>query len=321
MVIGSSGETSKRTLQCRDCRQELPAMHRYDPRVCFPTIGIRASGKTHWLVSAYDLFSNHQVPPVHKVDSAANVDFDRLVPDVVRNRRSTNATRADLPSPLACYVRTSGLLGHNAALLCLFDFPGELMDMRIDVNYLRDHALRMDGFVFFLDPTQVSEGPASAGLAYQMSELYRFFEDMRISRNVKSARIDVPVAVCVSKLDMLAGDARVGVQILPWLRRLRETADQPPTLELMQQRSELLEEVFPLLFPNCNYPAFLEEHFGKRFLFFPMTPIGLNEDILAAPVGAYGGKDLRLCDPIPFGVLEPILWLLHVRGYSLLPRS
>jgi hypothetical protein len=222
---------------------------------------------------------------------------------------------------LAFYVRTSGLLGRDSALLCLFDFPGEVMDARIEVDRLRDHALRMDGFVFFLDPTQVSEGPASAGLTYQMNALYRFFEDMRISRDVKSARIDVPVAVCVSKLDLLAGDARVGVQILPWLRKLRETAGKPRTLALMEQRSKLLEEVFPLLFPNYNYPAFLEEHFGKRFLFFPLTAVGLSEDVLAAPVDAGGEKDFSQCDPTPFGVLEPILWLLHARGYNVLPRS
>jgi hypothetical protein len=148
-----------------------------------------------------------------------------------------------------------------------------------------------------------------------MNEFDRFVEDVRISHNSRpGARIDVPVAVCVSKLDLLAGEDYFGGHILPWLRQLREkTADRPTTLELMEQRSKMLEEVFPLLFPARNLPRFLEEHFGKRYLFFPVTPVGLEENLLL-------GKNKK-ADQIPFGVLEPILWLLHVRGYSVLPRS
>jgi hypothetical protein len=53
----------------------------------------------------------------------------------------------------------------------------------------------------------------------------------------------------------------------------------------------------------------LTEHFGGRFQFFPLTPVGLEE-------GELGQNDLTRRTFSPVGVLEPILWLMHMHGFN-----
>lgn len=308
----ANASASSRILECRECHHEVPNLYRWRTRLCFPTVGVPASGKTHWLVTVYDQVAQHQFPALEKVHSPANAKFDELVRHVLRSRRRLQATPFKLTWPLALNFLDSDPAGRNAALLNLFDFGGELMNYSVDLHHLRNHALRQEGFVFFLDPTVVD----STDLDEQMSKLDKFHEDLRITRSItdQNAKIEVPVAVCVTKLDLLPNEKYLGGQILPWLRRLRETADKPLSLDLLEERSKMILDVFPLLFNNRKYPERLKEHFGKRVLFFPVTPVGLEDNHL-------GEEDLSKCDPSPFGTLEPILWLMHARGYNVLPRS
>ena len=44
-------------------------------------------------------------------------------------------------------------------------------------------------------------------------------------------------------------------------------------------------------------------------MFFPLTPVGLTE------LGERGLKDRTV---EPYGILEPVMWLLHMNGYPVL---
>ena len=48
---------------------------------------------------------------------------------------------------------------------------------------------------------------------------------------------------------------------------------------------------------------------AARHLFFPLTPVGLD---------GRGETDLSLRTISPFGMLEPLVWLLEMNGYSIL---
>jgi hypothetical protein len=65
------------------------------------------------------------------------------------------------------------------------------------------------------------------------------------------------------------------------------------------------------MFPGWVIQKSLQDTFGKCFLFFPMTPVSLIEHEL-------GETDLTKRSFQPFGVVEPILWLLHMQGYDIL---
>ena len=55
----------------------------------------------------------------------------------------------------------------------------------------------------------------------------------------------------------------------------------------------------------------MRENFGGRCMFFPMSAVGLEEAEL-------GIEDLCKRMIAPCGMIEPLLWLLHMHGYCVL---
>jgi hypothetical protein len=94
------------------------------------------------------------------------------------------------------------------------------------------------------------------------------------------------------------------------LDQLRATMGQAPSLRLIQQRSRLVARALPQMFPGWEVERKLRQHFGGRYMFFPISSVGLDQvdedDAAARPLA-------------PFAVLDPLLWLLHMHGYCVLP--
>jgi hypothetical protein len=301
---------------CGSCNYKFRASYRKLPRLCFPTVGVRSSGKTHWLVTAYDMIRNNNVPVAasfKKAPSLADEQFDALMDMLLKAHLGPQATtHTALPDPLNFYARDTDPWGRNAAMLNLFDFSGELMNQSIDTNLLRRRALLMDGFALFLDPTQLYGRGNDESIDTQIRQVNQFYEDMRDMRGLDvGAVIPVPIAVCVSKMDLLVTDNPLGGQARPFLRELRATLGQPVTRELVRYRSQICESMLPVMFQGWDIRRTLRECFGGQVMFFPLTPVGLEE-------GELGVKDLTRRTIAPFGILEPVLWLAHMHGYSIL---
>jgi hypothetical protein len=301
-------------VECGECQHEFRADYLRLPRLCFPTVGIRASGKTHWLVTAYDMVKHNQVrgsAAIKKVPSTADEEFDTLV-ELYRDQRSARPTTHDLPAPLTYHLADADRWGESQALLNLFDFSGEMTLKSIRDDAVRRRALLMDGFFYFLDPTQLHRGgrglpgaPASLSIKEQIAALTNFYEEMCNERKQPAgARLDVPVAVCISKIDLLPAHS--------WelVRELRSTRGQEPSLHILHYRSELCRKRLPMMFPGWNVERTLNERFGKNYLFFPLTPVSLEE-------GELGKGDLASRTDAPFGIMDPIQWLLHAHGYCM----
>ncbi len=309
-----------RYYSCPQCFYEFRSSYRKLPRLCFPTVGVPASGKTHWLVSAYDLVKNNNVgvdASIQRAPSLADETFDHLIEMVLESHQNPAATvySDKMPAPLTFHVADTDRLGRAKALLNLFDCSGEIMYKNINTDVVRRRALLMDGFLLFLDPTQVSRQGPTPGLDAQINRLSSFHAEMRDIRGLDVGdRIDVPIAVCVSKVDLLLARNPLRGQARPLLNRLRETMGWPPTLDLLKERSQSIAEMLPRMFPGWDVIKTLHEGFGDRFLFFPMTPVGMEE-------GELGIEDLRQRTIVPFGILEPVLWLMHMRGYCVLPKA
>ncbi|HEV3439065.1 MAG TPA: hypothetical protein VG122_16985 [Gemmata sp.] len=311
-------ENEDTEVRCTKCGLRMRRSYLKVPRLCFPTVGVRSSGKTHMLVTAYDRIRKRTAPTtavVQPAPSGSDIDkrFDRLIDEILHRRGEAGATDLVLPDPILVHLKDQDPAGGNPALINLFDYSGELINPDVDVNQLKATAVRMDGFMLFLDPTQLYGDGANVTLDEQLGMLDQFLAHMRKERKVPvGGSIPVPVAVCIPKFDLLVTENPIGGQSIPFIRHLLEHLNPSPremTLDTIQARSDLVEEMLPLLFTGADVRRIVEGYFGKQVMFFPMSSVGLFEHEL-------GIKDLSRRTIAPFGVAEPLVWLLHMYGYE-----
>jgi hypothetical protein len=311
-------ESEDTEVRCTKCGLRMRRSYLKVPRLCFPTVGVRSSGKTHMLVTAYDRIRKRTAPTaavVQPAPSGGDIDkrFDRLIDEILHRRGEAGATDLVLPDPILVHLKDQDPAGGNPALINLFDYSGELINPDVDVNQLKATAVRMDGFMLFLDPTQLYGDGANVTLDEQLGMLDQFLAHMRKERKIPvGGSIPVPVAVCIPKFDLLISENPIGGQSIPFIRHLLEHLNPPPrqmTLDIIQARSDMVEEMLPLLFTGADVRGIVEGYFGKQVMFFPMSSVGLFEHEL-------GIKDLSRRTIAPFGVAEPLVWLLHMHGYE-----
>ncbi len=305
------GQTMFRLKVCNACDYEIRENYIHENRLCFPTVGIRSSGKTHWLLMLYDQIKNSNIPvasAIRKIPSREDKQFDEMVQRLLYAGGGLAPTVYGLPNPLTFHVHDADRAGANKSMVNLFDYSGEMRNFDIDTNEFRRRALLCEGFTLFLDPTQASEG--SAGLiASQIDCLSKFAEEMHAIRSLSAdAPIDLPIAICVSKIDLLTTRSSMSTQAIPLVTALRQSMTRRVDLALIQERSQLCAAAISQLFPGWNIERSLRENFGGRYMFFPMSAVGLEEAEL-------GIEDLRKRTIAPCGMIEPLLWLLHMHGY------
>ncbi|MCE9560473.1 MAG: hypothetical protein K8U57_00315 [Planctomycetes bacterium] len=310
-------------VRCTKCGLRIRKSYLTVPRLCFPTVGVRSSGKTHMLVTAYDRIRKRTAPTVAIVQPAptgGDVDrrFDQLIDEILHRRGVAGATDLVLPDPILIHLKDADSAGGNTALVNLFDYSGELINPDVDVNMLKATAVRMDGFMLFLDPTQLYGDGANVTFDQQLGMLDVFLAHMRKERKIPVGEvIPVPVAVCLPKFDLLITDNPIGGQSVQYIHEMIENLSPPPrqmTMDVIRERSDLVEQMLPLMFPGAEIRSVIEGYFGKQLLFFPLSSVSLNEHEL-------GVKDLSQRNIAPFGVSEPILWLLHMHGYDVFAKN
>ena len=296
------------------CDFSFKEAYRSMPKLCFPTLGIPQAGKTHWLAMLYWSLNQGNYPKTvefERVRSQTSEDFDRIVEEILIARIGTAATQQDrIPHPLIFNFRDRDPLGRSNPLVNIFDYSGEVTSEMDATDYRRRRALDGDGFLFFLDPTYPSEVQAKA--------LADFREDLRLLKGVKAGRrLRVPVALCISKIDLLAGhDIRLEdgsdaiVKFYEDLSRIDPTGESTKQ-SILEERSRLTSELREVIWPDWQIERQIEDLFGGRFAFFPLTPVGLD---------GRGEADLSLRTISPFGLIEPLLWLLQMTGHPVLQK-
>ncbi len=313
--VDDDQQTMFRLKYCNACNYEIRENYIDQNRLCFPTVGIRASGKTHWLLMLYDQIKNSNIPvasAIRKIPSREDARFDELVQRLLyAGGRLDPTTYGILPHPLTFHVNDADPLGPNRSMVNLFDFSGEMRNFDIDTDEFRRRALLCEGFTLFLDPTQVSEGAASM-IEAQIECLTKFAEEMHAIRGLSAENpIDLPIAVCVSKIDLLVTRSPMQTQAIPLVTALRDTMTKKVDLALIHERSQLCARVMAQMFPGWNVERSLRENFGGRYMFFPMSAVGLEGAEL-------GVEDVSQRTIAPCGMIEPLLWLLHMHGYCVL---
>lgn len=311
------------TLQCRnvisespfeECNFDFPAMYRTLPKLSFPTLGVPSSGKTHWLAMVYrQLNQNQDVPPeveFAKIRSQASEEFDRIVDDILLSKRGPAATQTSvLPHPLVFNFVDQDRLGRSNLLVNIFDYSGEVVRKTSLDDHQRRRAFTADGYFFFLDPIKTSDE--------QTAPLANFRQDVRIVKKLRAGQqIHCPVALCVPKIDLLTGqpyaDPAGGDAVDLFYREIGEIGwgmDQ----KSIQARSTLMRNLRDTIWPGWEIEKTIDDIFGGRYMFFPFTPVGLDG------MGEDWTAGNRVISPV--GTLHPLMWLLHMNGYPVLPRA
>ncbi len=295
-----------------ECDFSFKAAYRAMTKLCFPTLGIPQAGKTHWLAMLYWGLNQGNYPKTvefERVRSQSSESFDRIVEEILYSRIGTAATQqARIPYPLVFNFRDHDPLGSSNLLVNIFDYSGEVTSEMDATDYRRRRALEGDGFLFFLDPTYPSEVQAKA--------LADFREDLRLIKGVKAGRrLRTPVALCISKIDLLVGhDYRLPDGSDAIARFYEDLSRIDPSGEstrrsVLQERSRLTSQLRTVIWPDWQVERQIDDLFGGRYAFFPLTPVGLD---------GRGEADLSLRTISPFGLLEPLLWLLQMTGHPVL---
>jgi hypothetical protein len=211
-------------------------------------------------------------------------------------------TREGMPRPLVFNFVDHDPLGKSSVLVNIFDYSGEVTRRQTLADRQRVRALNGDGFLFFLDPTIPSE--------LQANVLSNFRDDLCAVLGVPPGQqLHIPVALCVSKIDKLPRQsyARQGGQgaIEDFYRDLADVG-WGSTLKSIEVRSGLTAQLRDTVWPGWPIERTIHDLFGGRYKFFPLTPFGLN-----------GVDDESLTNRVisPLGLIDPLLWLLHMNGY------
>lgn len=320
---GAPAETGY--VECKTCGFRFLRSYQRVRRLCFPAVGVRNSGKTHLLATAYDKVRKHTAPTAATAVPAPSLGderFDLYIDLILNMKRDAGNTLHDVntpPDPVMVHIRDADPAGASTALVNLFDYSGELVNQKIDVDRLKKQAVKMDGFMLFLDPTQLDGRAGGVTLDRQLAALNEFMADMREARGVgPGSVIPVPVAVVVPKFDLLVTRNPVRGQAVPFIRRLVAELTPPrpeqTTLGIVRERSEVVEDMLELMFRGVNVRALVESYFGAQVMFFPVSSVSLFENEL-------GVEDLSRRTIAPYGVAEPFFWLLHMHGYEVFSRQ
>jgi hypothetical protein len=314
----AGGHVELDLVQCKNVISEQPfeeceftfmSMYRDIAKLCFPTLGIPQAGKTHWLAMVYRELNRGNYPNVvqfERIRSNSSDDFDRVVDEILNMKLGPQATQTDrIPHPLVFNFLDRDRWGASNILVNIFDYSGEVTRSQTIEDRQRQRALDGDGFFFFLDPTEPSETQAQA--------LAGFREDLRRIKGIKAGKqVPIPVALCVSKLDLMVNeryaDPGGGGVVGNFYRDLGEIGWSLDDRSL-EARSRLMARLRDTIWPGWQIERQIDDLFGGRFMFFPLTPVGLD---------GLGERDLSRRTIAPVGLLEPLLWLLHMNGYPVL---
>lgn len=315
-----------RLIQCRnpsagdageECGFEFLEHYQDLPKLSFTTLGAPASGKTFWAVELYShLLQGRYSSNVTftRIEGPGAERFDRMMDDLLKSRMLPAATQVSmLPDPIVFAFQNRNRRARlRQCLVNLFDFPGEVSVRHSHASALRRRQLQAEGYLFFLDPTQPAQPQGDA--------IARFAENVSALRRVPVGRqIDVPLAICLTKLDLLTTPPHD--QTRSWVDRFYDElraidpSGESLAADVIEARSDLVRGILPRLFPGWDMLRQAEAFFGRRWKLFPLTPVGLNA------VGSANSGSLLERVIEPYGICEPLLWMLDQNGAAVLPQT
>ena len=278
------------------------------PRLCFPTMGITQAGKTYWMAALVGELKHagDQAVRFEEVETQGLLHVRKIL-EQIRAGFGYQHSFAVLPDPVIYDFADADFPAWSEALLNLFDYAGEVAQSLDPGHPLRRRMMQGDGYFAFLDPTNDPE---------LQQEIYQgiYRDHWNAGRVSHGHPVDIPAAICVTKIDALRHNldgAKHEAAVTKFYEGLRKIeADRRGgeiTLALIKARSRVTARFLRELWPHIDVEERFRRLFGRRYRFFPMTPYGLERrDDTPVTAGATAE---------PFGVREPLIWMLHVNGF------
>jgi hypothetical protein len=266
----------------------------------FRTLGAPGAGKTRWLAETYlGLRSGLALEgsQIESMPTPASDEFRQLIEQMHEEKQRVAAAQHEgIPSPLIFHFRGRHHWRKSDILFDMSDYSGDMAERR--------QATDADGYLFFLDLTRpISE---------LIDVLYDFREDVMGVCGLKPGReLRTPVALCFSKIDLLVNLPSACGAVEGFYHELAAIG-WGLDLRSIERRSELARELRKVIWPDWEVERQIRALFGARFLYFPLTTVGLNE---------LGITDLKRRTIEPCGLLHPMLWLLEMNGYHVFQRK
>lgn len=267
----------------------------------FPTVGLPSTGKTIWLLGMYNAMfgrSAYDASTLNfsETECAARAEIQELIKMVMTDSEGLAAVMAttEAPSPLVIHFYRN-LCAASELLMHVFDYGGEVTQSFTMSDPLRRRQMKADGLLLFLDPTKSED---------EIERQVRAID--KVLADAGSAAARMPVAVCVTKMDMIQkiipGDAR---------DRLRKeygnflSRHDPKSLswEDIEARSAAVKAYLQELWPD-RLEATIRK-LGADYKFFPLSAAGTKRPSGPGPL-------------LPEFVLAPLLWLLTLNGFPAL---
>lgn len=308
-----------------ECRFRVPVTLLRRPVVRIAGSGYPGNGQSTWNCVAHArMWRNARRPPLFMSrlecpdNDAVDSRYDDLLAGLNLPATEFYGSR-DASSSLLGTPRFFG--GLRELVVRVEDFGGEWVQLRSSGESRGERRLlECDAFILFVDPIQ---GPDR--------QLPHFAEFCAFLKRFRSGHrrplFAAPLALVVPKLSLLmplASAATSADRVERLMRDLKTSGpmNEDTTLAAINRRRHLAIELSYGVFPLQRYLSHFESVAGPdQVQVFPMATLGWSEEPYEH-LGALGperGHDYLLRES--FGVLDPLLWVLHQLKLRRLPAG
>ncbi|MCX7429714.1 MAG: hypothetical protein NTY17_01680 [Planctomycetia bacterium] len=299
-------------LPFEECNFSVPRSLLDSPWLRVRGVGTCNAGQTMWSAACFGLlepFCSTTKLEVETIPCEAAEELGRTWDDVSLHRTYAKATMPSLSHPWLLQVRQAESRMKRLTV-AISDCAGQIAQ-RSTHSVLYDHLLDAECHLFFVDPAKEEKD--------QLSVFHQFLVNVRGRRGLANSDRPIgPIAVCVPKCDLLSDSVARANQATRFIQQLRcfGPCDTATTLAAIRGRHELVVNHAGILPCIEKLTRRLQTDCGPDgFMFFPMTGVGWLPD--GKPdASAYSLTDRSI---VPWGVLDPLLWLIHASGFEALP--
>lgn len=312
-IVDMYGRPTHRRV-CPGCHNPLPLLYGKYASKFISVIGVTNSGKTVYISQMLNSMAKY----VNYVNMDAYFTSDHE-PGFVENNpvrhnvplpRPTMAGRLAQPMFYDLVQNQGGGRLHTDTIV-IYDIAGENCANAKDMMKYGDFVTRSDGIILLLDPSQLGFGnrdelSSSAREAEPKTVLNTIYNAFQ-SRTAQAEQT-IPVAVCISKSDMI--EDLLPVECRSDIRPVIDNFSQLPLQKFNATEYNILERVLVGQMRNgvgAEVDGALRRGY-KNYNYFAFTATG-------CAVEKRNNLSYPVAPPMPRRIAEPLLWLFYKFGY------